>query len=221
MKQKGKFINKKGMALDYIFNRCTSKNICLIVPGLGEDIKEESYSKISEILNRKNISTVRINLSNNKLDELNFEMVRLSEHINDICIAYNKFSSTYENIYLFGFSFGSVSAFIVSAIKPIKKQILCSPGYFYDYLSKKDKEKIFFDFVQDLKNHPWKNYSKRIIAETFLLYGSKELDIIKNKANEIFNTLKCPKHIIEIPNAIHDINQNEYLSQISKIVDTL
>jgi len=187
------------------------KKVAYIIPGGFESVRQKPYKEIATFFKAKGIEPIPV--------EISWKHRTMNDYVNQFMKIYRNNPS--EEVYLLGFSFGAMVAFISSAkIKP-KMQILCSLSPFFkeDLPSWKNWQKRILGKkrVEDLKNYSFNYLSRKVFCETKLIVGSKELKVVIKRSNEANKRLKNSEIIIS-KGAKHKISQKEYLKTVQKVI---
>ncbi len=190
------------------------KKIIYIIPGFIENTKTKSYQKIIKNFQDCNFQVIPIKISwKNKV---------MTDYVADF---YTQLIHKNNNdVYIFGFSFGAVIAFIAASnIKP-KKIILCSLSpYFREdlkYIEKSWMKIMGKNRINDFKNFSFDNLSEKINCETLLILGEKENKQVYRRTEDANKKIKKSKLFI-FPGAKHNISQKEYINNLEKIIPTI
>jgi len=188
--------------------------IVYIIPGFTEKVNLKGYQQIIKFFKSKNFKVIPIKISwqykvmSNYVDEF---FSQLSHQQND-------------EVYLFGFSFGAMIAFI-SAVK-IKPKILflCSLSPYFNEdlksLKKSWKNRIGKKRMEDLKKFSFNKLVKNINCKTILVAGKNEGKELDTRVNDAHNKIKKSELII-IDDVKHEISQKEYIDKLHKIISNL
>ena len=194
------------------------KKIVYIIPGFEDSGKKKIYQKIAKIFSFNEIEPVIVNIKWNSKAEYK----AMSSYVNQFLKKYKR-KKNYE-IYLFGFSFGAMIAFISSARIKAKTTVLCSLSPFF----KEDIEKfkrIYLKRIEKLtlkknKDFSFNKISKSYRCKTFILVGSKEHKEVISRAKEAHKKIKNSKLII-IKGAKHSLSKKEYFKGIKKLINQI
>ncbi len=188
--------------------------IVYIIPGFTEKVNLKGYQQIIKFFKSKNFKVIPIKISwqykvmSNYVDEF---FSQLSHQQND-------------EVYLFGFSFGAIIAFISAVrIKP-KILLLCSLSPYFNEdlksLKKSWKNRIGKKRMEDLKKFSFNKLVKNINCKTILVAGKNEGKELDTRVNDAHNKIKKSELII-IDGAKHEISQKEYIDKLHKIISNL
>lgn len=128
-----------------------------------------------------------------------------------------------DEVYLFGFSFGAMIAFIAATRIKTKVLILCSlSAYFKEdlkFVKKSWKSYVGKNRMRDCCNFSFQNLIKRINCKTILIVGNKEDEILLKKSRDVHKKIKNSE--LFIVNARHDISQEKYMNKICAVIKDL
>ncbi len=192
------------------------KKIAFIIPGWSESKKNNfAYNKIAGCFKTKGITPIIV--------DIEWKNKTMSEYVRQFETVYSKNRKDAE-IYFLGFSFGAIIAFISSAKLKLKVQILCSlsPYFKEDFPRIREwwKRHIGKKRLADLRKISFSELAKHVSAKTIILAGGKEGKEVNYRAKDAHKRIKNSKLII-IPEVKHEIQQNEYLAEIEKVIDDL
>ncbi len=129
-----------------------------------------------------------------------------------------------KEVYLLGFSLGSMIAMISSAKINPKMQILCSLSpYFKEdlpYLREWWKQLEGKRRMDDFKNYSFKEISSKTNCKTILLVGSREPRDVIRRVNDAHKRLKGSR-LVTIENIGHDIFNKRYQNKLAEIISKL
>lgn len=189
--------------------------IVYIIPGLGENTKQQEYKKIINYFQKKHFRVIPI--------KINWKRRVMSDYVQDFFDQYHQHNKN-DQVYLFGFSFGAMISFIVSSqIKP-QAQILCSLSpYFKEDLPTIRgwwKKLMGKARINNFGLWSFNNLSKKISCKTYIMVGAKEVqELVKRvkAANKKINN----SELFAVDKAKHNIAQKEYLEQIKNVINKL
>ncbi len=190
------------------------KKVVYIIPGFGQKTSQKGYQQVIKFFksHKFNVVPVRISWKNRVMSDY------VKEFFNQVKRDGNN------QIYLFGFSYGAMIAFISSIKLKPKTQILCSlsPHFREDlkYFKRPWKKIIGKKRMSDLKNFSFNTLARKINCKTILLAGTEESKKyplfekrVKNANKKIHNS-----KLFMIQGAKHEISQNVYLEKIKEII---
>lgn len=191
------------------------KKVVFLLPGFKHSPYGKIYKNVIEAFETKSIQTVPV--------KINWQYRTISQISEDFLKEYNKVSA--DEKYLFGFSFGALISFIIATKMNPKAQILCSLSpYFKEdlpFIFKSWKKMVGKKRMDDFKNISILNLVPQVKTETYLLYGTKEGKFIEKRAKDIFERLRCRKHLVPVEGAKHDISNPLYIQEIRKLISAL
>jgi len=188
--------------------------IVYIIPGFGQNTDMPGYTDLIKFFKTKKFKVVPIKITwKNKV---------MSDYVNEF---QNQLVHKKEDdIYLFGFSFGAIIAFIsAEKIKPKTLFLASLSPYFKEdlkynrpawskYLGKKR--------MKDFENFSFNQLSKKINCQTYLFVeGLKNKEILR-RVKDAHKKIKKSELII-IENTKHDISQTEYLNKVKETINKI
>jgi pimeloyl-ACP methyl ester carboxylesterase len=196
MKDKLFFENSKGIRLCGILSNPTNeteKAIMVLCHGFATSKDGNTYIRLEETLNEKEISIFRFDLFGHGESDGKLEDLTISEAVDDVLCAIRFLKeSGYKKIGLLGSSFGGMAS-LLAALKRDDLYVLALKSPVSDYpslLSLRDKEEI----------EAWKQkgfiYFTSINGEEIKLNYSFYEDAIKANAHESAHKIKCPTLIV-------------------------
>lgn len=185
--------------------------VVYIIPGFTEKTTEPAYQKIINFFKSNNFRVVPVDII--------WPRRVMSDYLEQFLTKYQPNKN--DQVYLFGFSFGAMVAFLAAAkIKP-KVQILCSLSpYFKEDLPKLKKSSLKIDGkrrIDDFKNISFNERVKNINCQTILFIGGKENKSVFRRVNDAHKKIGNSELII-IDKAKHKISQMEYLNRIKAVI---
>jgi pimeloyl-ACP methyl ester carboxylesterase len=194
----------------------TKERVAYIIPGnLESSTTKPGYKKIAKFFETNNIEPkhIKINWKGNKVKSFD-------EYNKDFIDLYQKQKNT--EIYILGFSFGALIAFLTASKTKPKAIILCSlsPYFSEDLLTIRKKWADFWHerFPNDKFN--FKQKVKGIKCKTYILVGGDEGQECIYRAQEVNKNVKGSELYI-VEKGKHNINQKVYLKTIDKVIKGL
>ena len=193
------------------------KKIAYIIPGFREShLKQSGYKKIAGYLEEKGIEPIQI-----EIDWKYKTPARFKDFLAQFLRQYKRPKKDTE-VYLVGFSFGAVTAFLAEAkIKP-KALILCSLSPYF----KEDLEKMrpswrrWFEKNMTESTYSFSELASSISTETFLIVGDQEDIECTRRARDARKKIKTAKLFIA-KGARHNVSQQGYLKAVERAVGAL
>lgn len=199
MEEKLFFNNSKGIKLCGILSNPTgdkTKPIIILVHGFNTRKDSSTNIALVDKLNKKNISTFRIDLFAHGDSEGNFESLTQSEAVDDVMQAIEFLKKLgFSKIGLEGSSFGGLAA-IMAASKTKDVYLLalkCPVSSYYefkDYIDKKlitewrktgysirEGKKLKFTFYEDIKNNIAYDVADKITVPTLIVHGDADAKV--------------------------------------------
>ena len=185
--------------------------VVYIIPGFKEKVSLKGYQQAIKFFKLRNFKVIPIKIS--------WKYKIMSDYVDEFfCqLSHNKS----DDVYLFGFSFGAMIAFISAVkIKP-KMLFLCSlsPYFKEDLKSLKKSWRNSFGKkrLEDLKNFSFQKLAKDITCKTFLIAGEKEPKELHKRVNDAHKKIKNSELFI-VDGAKHEISQKEYIDKLYEVV---
>ena len=185
--------------------------VVYIIPGFTEEVKLKGYQKAIKFFKSRNFKVIPIKIS--------WKYKVMSDYVDEFfCQLSHKKN---DDVYLFGFSFGAMIAFI-SAVKLKPKMLfLCSLSpYFKEdlkFLKKSWENRVGKRRIDDLKNFSFQDLVKDIDCKTFLIIGGKEQKELHRRANDAHKKIKDSELFIA-SDVKHEISQKEYINKLHEII---
>ena len=245
MEEKIYFNDSEGNKLCGILSNPTSNKENLIVVlchGFSSSKDSKTYTTLSKILNKHNISSFRFDFFGHVESDGKFEDITISKAVDDIINAV-KFlrDEGYKKIGLFGSSFGGISSIIAAskldgllflALKsPVsdylevenktmtKKEIKEweNKGYTSYFNSYGVKFRLNYSFFEDFKNNNGYECAKKINIPTLIVHGDCDETVPleqSKKTSKLINN--CRLEIIK--GADHRYTKPEYFKKIINLI---
>jgi hypothetical protein len=199
---------------DFCYAVCMKK-VVYIIPGYGEShLKQKGYNKIAEMFKGSGITPIHVDIDWHVTKFVDFEL--FSKQL------IKKFNARAgEEVYVLGFSFGAIIAFLTASQTYPAKLILCSLSpYFRQDLkklkpawqrwwNKVGKSDLDFDIL-----------AKKVKAEIYLIAGDQESEAVLRRARSARRKL-AKSHLFFAKGAKHNIGQKEYLVILEKLIKKL
>lgn len=190
-----------------------------IVPGYRHKPTNKGYREIRKLLKKEGYSPISVAIP--------WKKSTISENTEFFLKKYKDIVAKKQikprQIYILGFSFGAMIAFLAATKISVKGLILCSLSpYFKEDLSKNKptrltvlQEKRWKDF-SSFRNS---NLSEKIKAKRiFMLYGTKESRSLIKRVTATFKKVSAQKkYLFPILNTQHDIADKKYLYTLHSI----
>ena len=190
------------------------QKVAYIIPGYGESYKTKGYSQVASFFKARKIKAVPVKIS--------WKHNTMSDYVDEFMEQCK--SRKGHEVYLLGFSFGSMIALMASGKVRPKVIILCSlsPWFKEDlpYLKKSWKRYFGKKKMEDFKRHSFDEFAKQVRCRTILIAGDKESPELDKRVKDAAKKIKNSKFII-IPNAKHDISQKDYLEVLRELISSL
>jgi len=189
-----------------------NKKTVYIIPGYEESHRRQpSYKKIAKIFQESGIKSIHIEINwHNKKPR------RFSEYVQQFLMQYKKTKDT--NIFVMGFSYGAVIAFLSEPKIKANGIILCSLSPYF----KEDMKNLPEGWIRTWKkdfvdsDYSFSDIAKDIKTKTYILAGKQEPKACLTRARSALRKIK-DSELILIKNVGHNINHKEYLEGIRDI----
>jgi esterase/lipase len=191
------------------------QKIVFIIPGYKQKPTQPAYKKVVNILKKEKYIPVPVTIP--------WEENNISQNARFFLREYKRFSLSQKTfnkkIYILGFSFGAMIAFIASTKIKIDGLILCSLSPYFKEDLKTKKSHIFKEFM-NLQNS--KLVKKIKTKQVHMLYGANEAKPLIKRVNDTFNKIITPrKYLTAIKQTEHYLGNKRYLYQIHKTAQSL
>ena len=190
------------------------QRIAYIIPGNGESYtRQKGYNKIAGYFKEKGIEPRHIEINWKKEGPINF-----NDYNKEFLAQVEKIKGKKE-VYVLGFSFGAVIAFLTAQkIKPTAL-ILCSlsPYFREDMEVIKPKWKSWWNKNFVNSNYSFDEFVSKINSKTYVMVGDQEDTSVIKRAKDTKSKITDSKLVV-IKNAKHKISQKEYLEAIKKVI---
>ncbi|HPN54785.1 MAG TPA: alpha/beta fold hydrolase [Candidatus Moranbacteria bacterium] len=239
------FENKKGLKLCGIFSDPTNdvgKPMVVFCHGHSTSKDSTSIKKLSEILNSKNVSTFRFDVSGHGESEGKFEETTVSDAMNDILSAIEYVKSLgYSKIGLVGSSFGGAASILAAAKSPdLFVLALKAPVSDYKRLKitkmgingvqnwekqgymeyEKDDERglrLKYSFFEDFDNFNEYEAAKNITAPTIIVHGDSDNDVPVEQSIKLATIIpNCKLEVVS--GADHGFSNPENFEKMLKLI---
>lgn len=194
-----------------------------IIPGFRHKPTNKGYLEIKKLLKKEGFFPISISIP--------WKKSTISENTEHFLKKYNgalqRRAISPRQIYLLGFSYGAMIAFLASTKIAVKGLILCSLSpFFKEDLPKSISPKCSilaerrFDDFTSLKSNV---LAKKVKAKKILmLYGTQESRPLIRRVTATFKQVNSPKkYLFPIRNTHHDIADKKYLYTIHHAVKEL
>ena len=192
------------------------KKIVYIIPGYGEShLKQRAYNKIAKIFQDYNINPVQVEINWGGKSPASFK-----DYNNDFLEVYKKPKDT--DVYILGFSFGAMIAYLTSLKTKPKILILCSLSpYFEEDMKNMNKSDLRWwrqNFIDS--DYNFNNIASNLKCEVYLVVGDKEHKSCLYRAKVSRNKIRN-SHLFIAKGAQHKVGQHEYLGAIRRVISRL
>ena len=192
------------------------KKIVYIIPGYGESHKRQAgYDKVADMFRKKGIEPIHIEINWRSGKRQPFE-----NYLKQFLKRYKRPKNT--KIYVLGFSFGALTAFLSEPKMKPAAIILCSLSpYFEEDLPKLPKSwsRWWKKYYPD-SNYSFHELAPLIRTTVFMVVGDKENLVVRQRARSAKRLIK-KSTLVVATGAKHRISQKEYLVGVKKIIDKL
>lgn len=185
--------------------------VVYIFSGYNETRYQAGYKQVIKIFKRRRIKPVWVNIQ--------WKYHTLTDYVDQFLSQYKPIANA--KIYLFGFSFGAMTALIASPLIKPDKLYLCSLSPFFKEdlptIKKTDGKALGKNRIRDLKTISFHTLAEQISCTTLLVAGDKESgDILKRTHSAKKEIRKARFYMAK--GATHDLNQPEYIRALHKII---
>ena len=186
-------------------------NVIYIIPGFGQKTSQKEYREVISLFRARNFAVrpIRISWGYHIMSDYSKEFLKQLNHKPD------------DRVYLFGFSFGAMIAFITAAQLKPRALYLCSlsPYFKEDLPSLKKWWKKYWgkQRMKDFHQFSFNKLAKEIRCKTILIVGDKEGEEVMNRAKDARKRIKNATLIV-VKGAKHNLAQKEYLGAVRKII---
>lgn len=192
------------------------KKHVLFLPGSGEGIDSRDYRAVLRAIEEAGhtIEFVPIAWSRTKPSKWKSQLMK----------TYAKYNAS-ETV-LAGFSFGAVTALLVSAERnPAELWLFSLSPYFAENFETEYMKPSWLRYlgarrVSEFRNLSFKTLAKRVTCPTLLFYGSEEFDkypIMKRQASMAHNSI-ANSILTVIPKVGHDVARPAYITAIKTMI---
>lgn len=195
----------------------TEEKIVFIIPGFRQKPTQKAYRQIAKLLKKEGYSPVPITIP--------WKQTTISENTEYFLKKYSQVLAKKSKrikikLYILGFSFGAMIAFLASTKIKIAGLILCSLSpFFKEDLPKMTKDWRYYDFSQ----LHCKTLTKKIKAKkVMMLYGKKETKPLIHRVTATYKQLPITKkYLFAIDKTEHNISDKRYVSTIHHVAQQL
>jgi len=189
--------------------------VAYIIPGFNHHNKQPAYKKIASFFRSRGIKPIPI--------DIKWKYRTMTDYVGEFIEKYKREFNDNNEVYFLGFSFGAMISFISAVKLKPKMIILCSLSPWFKenlpHVPKKWKRN-FKRRVEVFKELSFNEISKKINSKTILLIGDKEPSITIRRTKDAHRRLRDSK-LIMIKGAKHDIEMEEYLKTLEKVISKL
>lgn len=191
------------------------KTVAFVIPGFKHTPDRKIYKDVICKFNKKGIKTIPVKIT--------WKYKALSDWLKEFLTIYDKDKA--DNNIIFGFSYGTMIAFLASTKVKANTIILCSLSpYFYEdlpFLFKSWKKSVGKKRMKDFKTYKMSDIVSKVKTKIYILYGDHEGKFIEKRANDTFKKIKTDKQLIKVKDAKHDIGNPQYFKEIKKVIEKL
>jgi pimeloyl-ACP methyl ester carboxylesterase len=192
------------------------KKIAYLIPGLGEShVKQKGWSKVANLFESNGIKSVHITIDWDKNNPSCF-----SDYTKEFLEQFKKPKNT--EVYILGFSFGAMIAFLTATKTKPTALILCSLSPFFeeDIAHFKPQWLTWWrkNFVDS--DYSFEKIAPKITAKTYLIVEDVDAKEIMHRARAAKRKLPNATLVIA-KGAKHRIIQKEYMTALERVVKKL
>lgn len=191
------------------------KKIVFVIPGFGHKPSNKGYKTLSKLLQADGHRAIPVTIPWKNSTIIQNTKYFLEEYKKRVSVSQRKKS----NIYLLGFSYGALIAFLASTKIPVKGLILCSLSpYFKEDLQKLPKNPTLLQKRrhESFSSLTYRSLAKKIKAkQVLMLYGEKESTLLIKRSVRTFDNIPTNgKFLLSIKKTEHNIADKKYLTAI-------
>jgi esterase/lipase len=200
------------------------QKLVFIIPGFGHKPSNSAYQAIAKMLKKEGYTPVSVNIpwkestiSENTAYFIERYKRRLAEQAR---------SQTRTKVYILGFSYGAMIAFIASTKLKVDGLILCSLSPFF----KEDISKLKIKTLSPLelsRRKDFAQYSSEKLAnqtkakKVLLLYGAHESKPLIHRVSQTYEQISIDyKFLLQIGKTEHNIADRRYLNTIHHVTSS-
>ncbi len=192
------------------------KKIVYLVPGYGEShLKERGWSKVAKLFESKGITPIHVNIN---WKETSPE--RFSDYTQDFLKEFKRPKNT--EVYVLGFSFGAIIAFLTAHKTNPKALILCSLSpYFEEDIPRLKPQWVKWwkkTFVES--NYSFAKLAVKIKSKTYIIVEDIDAKDISYRARDAKKKISNATLVVA-KGAKHRIIQKEYMMALERVVSKL
>lgn len=185
--------------------------VLYIIPGFCESEKEPAYVQLRELCEAHGF-VVRV-------ADITWKYRVMSQYVDEF-LSQVKPS---DELYMLGFSYGALVAFLAAPTLNPQTIILCSlsPCFQEDLHKFKDSWKAMTGVrrMKDFEQYSFTTLAQQIFCKTVIVSGTQELDVLKERAKAAHKALYDSELVwVDAP---HDISDPKYQRRVENIVRSL
>ena len=196
--------------------QAVDEKIVFIIPGFRQKISQKGYVALKKKLKNEGYIVVSIGIpwrDSTIIDNADYFLKKFKSKL-------SKLETSAKHVYLLGFSYGALIAFVTSTKIAVKGLILCSLSpFFKEDLPKKLSQNI--SLLQEKRHSAFialsaKKLAKKVKAKNvMMLYGEKESAHLIKRTKSAFSAIDSQKkYLFSIQNTEHNIADIKYISAI-------
>lgn len=192
------------------------KKIIYLIPGFGEShIKEKGWSKVAKLFEVNGFNPVHITIDWDKTTPSSF-----SDYTKEFLQQFKKPKNT--EVYVLGFSFGAIIAFLTATKTKPTALILCSLSPFF----KEDLVKFKPTWMRWWRKHfiesdyVFNDLVSKVTTRTYLIVEDIDAKEIMHRARDAKRKLPNASLIVA-RGAKHRIIQKEYMTALERVIKKL
>ncbi len=188
------------------------KKVAYIIPGYGEShLRQSGYNKVAKFFKEQGITPIHVQINWKYKKPARFE-----DYVKQFLKVYKKPKGT--EVYILGFSYGAIIAFLSAVKTKPKALILCSLSPYFKE-DQKNLKPIWIkwwrkNFIES--DFSFTELASKVKTKTYLIVGNKEPNHCLVRARDAKRKLDARLSIAK--GAKHNIGQKEYLQTVKKVI---
>jgi hypothetical protein len=201
------------------------RKVAYIIPGFTESTHDFPYTQIKEWLEIKSISVVPVNIT----WDLQKEIACMPSYVEQFLLQFQQHYKQGDEVYILGYSFGAMVAWIAAQEINPHTVILCSMSpFFKEYIAEHREvwnKKMSRIGVSDMQEYSFGLHApQKTCAQVHILIGTDEPISITDWSKKVFDYLQganIPATLSLAQGAPHNIKDSQYLTELQRIIEQL